>query len=50
MNEHERGELMGLRLIVAWLIGQSGQAATFDIRFGGASLDAILQKIDGSRC
>ena len=47
MNEHERGELMGLRLIVAWMIGQAGQSTAFDGRFGGAGLDALLQEIPG---
>ena len=47
MDEYERGELIGLSLIVAWLIDQSGQSATFDSRFGVAGLDALLQKVDG---
>ena len=45
-NEYEIGELMGLRLIVAWLIRQCGQSTAFDRRFAGAPFDALLQEVD----
>ena len=45
LKDYRQGDVIGLRLVVAWLIDQDGRTEAFKDRFVGSSFDALLQKL-----